>query len=90
MFMTSDEVYASLQADLKIEDDGELNKYLRIYLDLRLDGYIHLWQTYLTQRILNMNPGMENSSAKPTPMVKPPPEKNLGAQSRKINLVIDQ
>ena len=27
------EVYASLHADFKIEDDGELNKYLGIDLD---------------------------------------------------------
>ena len=28
-----DEVYASLQKDFKIEDDGELNKYLGIDLE---------------------------------------------------------
>ena len=62
MFSTSkdkiDELYASLQADFKIEDDGEFNKYLGIELDRRPYGSIHLIQPYLTQRIINMIPGM--------------------------------
>ena len=37
-----DEVYASLQADFNIEDNGELNKYVEIYLDRCLDGSIHM------------------------------------------------
>ena len=38
----TDEVYASLQAYFKIEDNGELNNYLWIDLDCRPDGPIHL------------------------------------------------
>ena len=82
MFSTSndkiDEVYASLKVYLKIEDDGEINKYLGIELDRRPYGSIHLRQTYLTQIILNMIPGMEKSSAKTTPAVNPPLAKNDG------------
>ena len=49
MFTTSknkiDDVYDFLQADFKIEYDGELNKYLGIELDRRQDGSIRLRQT---------------------------------------------
>ena len=58
-----DEVYASLQAYFKIEDDGELNKYLCIELEFHPYGSNHLRKPYLTQIIPNMIPGMENSSA---------------------------
>ena len=54
-----DEVYSSLQAYLKIENDGGLNKYLRIDLDRRPDGSILMRQPYLTQRIINMLPVMD-------------------------------
>ena len=74
------EVYASLQADLKIEDYGELNMYPGIDLELLPDGSIHLRQPYPTQIIINMIPGMDMSSAKPTPWLTPPPEKNEGYQ----------
>ena len=67
-----DEVYASIQAYFKMEDDGDLNKYLGIELDFRPDVSIHIIQPYITQRILNMIPGMENPSTMPTPAVKPP------------------
>ena len=78
-----DEVCASLQAYFKIEDDGELNKYLGIDLDRCPDGSIHLRKPYLTQRILNMIPGMDKSRANPTPVVKSPLVKNEGYQERK-------
>ena len=39
-----DEVSASLQEDPKIEDDREINKYLGIELERRLDGSIRLSQ----------------------------------------------
>ena len=71
-----DEVYVSHQEDFNIEDDGELNKYLRIDLDRRPDGSIHLRQPYLTQITTNMITGMERLSANPNPTVKPPHEKN--------------
>ena len=70
-----DEVYASLQSNFNIEDDGELNKYIGIELDRRPYGSINIRQPYLTQRILNMIQQMDKSSAKPTPAVKPPPVK---------------
>ena len=75
--------YASLQTEFKIEDDGELKKHLGIQLDHRPDGSIHLRKPYLTQRIINMIPGMDKYSDKHTPSVKPPLDKNEGAQSRK-------
>ena len=53
-------------------------------------GSIHLRQPYLTQIVINMIPGMDKSSAKPTPAVKPPLAKNGGAQARKMTLIIDQ
>ena len=85
-----DEVYASLQEDLKIEDDGDLNKYPGIDLDRCPDVSIHISQTYLTQMIPSMIPVMDKSSDKPTPEVKPPLEKNKGSQARKIYLITGQ
>ena len=86
-----DEVYASIQADFKIEDAGELNKFLGIDMDRQPDGSIHTSHTYLeTQRILNNIPGMDKSSANPTPTVKPHLEKNEGSQARKMTLITDQ
>ena len=84
------EVYVSLQEYFKTEDDGYLNKYLGIDLDLRPDGSIHLSQPYLTNIILNMIPGMENSSAKPTPAVKPPQREMKELKQEKMNLITDQ
>ena len=68
-----------------MEDDGELNKYLGIDLDRRSDGSTHLSQPYPTQSIINMIPGIDKSSSKSTPAVKPPLSKNEGAQVRKNN-----
>ena len=39
-----DEIYASLLAYFRIENDGDLNKFLRIKLDRRPYGSIHLRQ----------------------------------------------
>ena len=78
-----DGLYDSLQAYCKIEDDVELNKYLGIKLERRLYSSIHMSQPYLTQRILNMIPVMYKSSARTTPMVKPPLAKKEGSQARK-------
>ena len=82
MFITSrdkiDYIYASLQAYFNIEDYRELNKYLGIELDISQDGSIHIIKSYLSQRIINMIPGMENSSNKPNPAVKPTLAKNKG------------
>ena len=39
-----DELYASIWLYFKIEYDGELNKYLEIELECRLDGSIHIMQ----------------------------------------------
>ena len=78
-----DGVYASIQVDFKIEDYGDINKYLGIELNRRPDGSIHLSQTYLIQRILNTIPCMDKSSSKLTPAVKPPLEKNEVSQARK-------
>ena len=80
MFLPSkdeiDGVYASLQEDFKIEDDGELKKYLGIELEHHPDGSIHPRQTYLSQIILKTIPVMNNSSTNTTPAVKPLLEKN--------------
>ena len=87
MFSTSkdkiEEVFTSLQTEFKIEDGGDLNKHLRIELDHRPDGSVHLSEPYLTQRIIDMITGMENSSTNPTPPVKPNLDKNEGDQARK-------
>ena len=84
------ELYASLQLYLKIEDDRELNKYLGIELYRLPDGSINLSQTYLTQRIINIIPGMYSSSVKPTPAIKPPLAKKQEAQPIKMTLIIDK
>ena len=68
----NDELYDSIQVDSSIEDDVDLNKCIGIEMKRRPDGSIHLMQPYLTQGILNMIPGMDKSSANPTPVVKPP------------------
>ena len=68
----NDEAYASLQAHFKIEYYGQLNMYLVIYLDQHPDVSIHQRQNHITQSIISMIPGMYKSSAKPTPVVKPP------------------
>ena len=85
MFSTSKdkiyEVYAALKADFKIEDDRDLKTYMGIDMDRCPYGSIHLRQPYLTQRILEMIPGMDNSSAKQTHMVKPPLAKNEESQA---------
>ena len=91
MFSTSkdkmDELYASIQGYFKIEDEGELNKYLGKDLYLLPYGSIHISQPDLTQIIPKMIPGMEKSSAKPKPTVKPILEKNEGVQARKMYLI---
>ena len=75
--------YASLQVDFKIEYYLELNKYLGIYLDRCPDGSIYLRQHYITQSIINLIPGMENSSDKPNPVVKPHLQKNRDINPKK-------
>ena len=84
------EVYASLQADLKIEDYGELNMYPGIDLELPPDGSIHLRQPEPTQIIINMIPGMDMSSAKPTPWLTPPQKKMRDIKQEKMNLITDK
>ena len=70
-----DEVYASIQAYFKIEDDGDPKKYLGIELDCRPYSSIYLRHPYLTQINPNMIPGTNKSSANPTPAVNPPKQK---------------
>ena len=73
-----DDVYASLKEHLNIEYGRELNKYLIIELDLRPYISIHLMKHNLSQRIINMIPVMEKSSAKPNPAFTPHPAKHEG------------
>ena len=77
-----DELYTSIQAYFKIEDDWDLNKYPGIELYRHLYVSIHLRQPYLTKMILNKIPDMEKSSAKQSPAVKHPLGKNDGSQAR--------
>ena len=63
---------------------------LGIELDRRPDVSIRIRQPDLTQIIINMIPGMDKSSAQPTPAVKPPLEKNEGSKTIKTTLIIDQ
>ena len=62
-----DEVYASLQEYFKMEDDEVLNKYLGIEMHLRPDCSINLRKTYITQSILDIIPGIDNSSGPGAP-----------------------
>ena len=43
-----EEVYASLQTESKIEDDGDIKKYLVVELYHRPDDSINVRQPYLT------------------------------------------
>ena len=58
-------------------------------MDRRPDGSIRIRQTYLTQSIINMIPGMDKSSDNPTHAFKPTLEK-MRQIKQKITLVIDQ
>ena len=51
-------------------------------MDHSPDVSIHIRQPYLPQSIINIIPGIDKSSAKPTPMVKPPQAKNDGYQAK--------
>ena len=53
------DVYASLQVDLNIEDNGDLNKYIGIDPDRLPYGSIHIIHNYLTERTINMILGMD-------------------------------
>ena len=85
-----DKVYASMQVDFKIESDGEINKYLGIELDHHPDGLIHLTQSYTTQRILNVIPGVNKSSSNPTPANNPLQQKTMALKQSKMTLITDQ
>ena len=85
-----DKLYVSLQEDLKIKDDGYLNKCIEIELYRHPYGSIHTIRNYLIQRIVNMIPGMYKSSDKPTPVFEPPLEKNEGYQAIKMTLITDK
>ena len=78
-----DEVYAYLQAYLKIEYGVNIKNYLGIEMYHRPDVSIHMRQPYITQIFPNMITSMEKSSAKPTPAVKPPLAKNEGSHAGK-------
>ena len=69
------DVYASLQVDFNIEGDGELNKYPGIDFYQRPYGLTHLRKPYLTQRIINLVPGMDKSSANIIPALNNPLKK---------------
>ena len=84
-----EEVYASLQTEFKTKGNGNLNKYLGIELQHCPDGSIQLRQPYLTQRIINIVPGLDKSSDKPTPEFKPPLAKIYKSQERKKILITD-
>ena len=87
MFGTSkdkiDEVYASLQTYFNIEDYRELVKYLMIEMERHPNVSIHMRQADLTQRIINIFPGMDKSSTNPTPAVKTTLAKKLGSSSKR-------
>ena len=68
----NDEVYASIQADIKIEYYRELNTYIGIDMNHLSDSSIYLRYTYIIQLTINMIPGMDKSSAKSTPTFNPP------------------
>ena len=66
-----------------IEDDVYLNNNFWKELKHRPDSSIHIKKIYLTQRIINLIPGIHKPSAKPTPVVKRYLAKHEGAQPRK-------
>ena len=79
MFRTSkdkmDTVYEYLFIYFKIEDDGELNKYIGIDLDRQPEISINIWHILPTQRIIDLILGMDKAISKPNPMIKITPEK---------------
>ena len=81
-----DNFYASLQTYFNIQDYGELNKYLGMDLERSPYVSIHIRQAYLTQVIIDLIPGMDNSSANPTPVVNPLLEKR-GISTEKTTLI---
>ena len=56
----------SLRDDYNIEDYGDLNKHLGVDLDRIPYGLVPMRKPYLTQIIMYMSPGMEDSDFKPT------------------------
>ena len=85
-----DDVYAYIQSDFNIKDDWELNRYIVIELEHQPNGLISIRQTYLTQAIIDITPGMYKPNAKPKYVVNHPLSKNEGAQTRKMTLITDQ
>ena len=78
-----DAVYAYIKTDFKIEDDEELNKYIGIDLGHIPDASIHILNLFLAQWIINLIPGMDKASFKPTPVVKPLIEKKMDINHKK-------
>ena len=76
--------YDYLYSYFNIDTFGEINKYLGIRLDLHPCGSIHLRQPHITQMIINLIPGIENSGSNPNPFSKPPLASNKGDQTRKL------
>ena len=74
------DVYTSIQADFRIEDDEQLDKYIEIYLYCCSYCPIYLRNPYLTHIIINMILCIENTEPRPTTTSKLPPVKNEGAQ----------
>ena len=62
----TDDLYASIQAYFRIYYDIDLKKSLEIDLYQRPYDSIHLQNPYLTQRIINIIPGMDKSNTKLT------------------------
>ena len=83
-------LYASLRADFKTEDDVELNKYFGLYMDRGPYGSIFLSHICLSQSIINIIPVVYKSTSKTIPAVNPPLARNEGAKTRKITLITYQ
>ena len=75
-----------MQVYFKIYYDGDLNQYIIINLDRLPDGSIHIRQTYLIQRIINIIPDMDKSSSKTTITVMPPLAKNREIDQERMTL----
>ena len=61
----------SLNTEFKIEDEGELSKYLGIEINRQSYGSIHLRHPYLIQRIISSIPGLSYANKNPNPTTKP-------------------
>ena len=67
----------------KLEDEGDLNKFLGVDVQKESDGTIHLKQEHLIQRFLKLVKITEEEHAKDSPSLKPVLSKDTGGLERR-------